>query len=164
MGQPLLGRIWRGIFGADFIGFDSVEFLLENQSLVARRQKRGQSLVCRFDFGPIPRSSGHSLPLRFRQKIGVRGLPPHQLKFYVYVLKSKKDGEFYIGSTNDLRRRFKEHNDGKVFSTKSHIPFEIIYYEAYKKEEDARRRESNLKLRSRAFAQLKKRIGASSKT
>ena len=84
--------------------------------------------------------------------------------FYVYVLRSKKDGEFYIGSTNDLRRRFKEHNGGKVFATKSRIPFEIIYYEAYKREEDARHRESNLKLRSRAFAQLKKRIDASSKT
>jgi len=50
-----------------------------------------------------------------------------------------------MGSTNDLRRRFREHNQGKVFSTK----FRILY---------ARKRESNLKLRSRAFAQLKKRI------
>ena len=44
------------------------------------------------------------------------------------------------------------------------FPFEIIYYEAYKIEEDARKRESNLKLRSRAFTQLKKRITASSET
>lgn len=81
--------------------------------------------------------------------------------FYVYVLRSKKDGENYIGSTNDLRRRFKEHNEGEVFSTKSRAPFEIVYYEAYKAEKDARRRESNLKLRSRAFAQLKRRLCAS---
>jgi len=78
--------------------------------------------------------------------------------FYVYVLKSKKDGKFYIGSTNNLRKRLKEHNDGKVFSTKSRIPFELIYYEAYKSEKDARKRESNLKLRSKTFTQLKKRI------
>jgi putative endonuclease len=78
--------------------------------------------------------------------------------FYVYILKSKKDYQLYTGSTNDLRRRFKEHNDGKVFSTKFRRPFEIIYYEAYKSEKDARKRESNLKLRSRAFSQLKKRI------
>ena len=78
--------------------------------------------------------------------------------FYLYVLKSKKDGNLYIGSTNDLRRRFKEHNDGKVFSTKFRKPLELIYYEAYKSEKDARKRESNLKLRSRAFTQLKKRI------
>jgi len=37
------------------------------------------------------------------------------------------------------------------------VPFEIVYYEAYKIESDARKREHNLKLRSRVFAQLKKR-------
>lgn len=78
--------------------------------------------------------------------------------FYVYVLQSKKDGNCYTGSTNNLRRRFEEHNSGKVFSTKPRIPFELVYYEAYKSENDARKRESNLKLRSRAFTQLKKRI------
>lgn len=78
--------------------------------------------------------------------------------FYLYILKSKKDSQLYIGSTNDLRRRLREHNTGKVFSTKLRTPFELIYYEAYKIEKDARKRESNLKLRSRAFTQLKKRI------
>ena len=78
--------------------------------------------------------------------------------FYVYILKSKKDGLCYIGSTNDLKNRFKEHNNGSVFSTKARRPFELIYYEAYKSDHDARKREKNLKLRSRAFAQLKQRI------
>jgi len=78
--------------------------------------------------------------------------------YYVYIIKSKRDQKLYIGSSNDLRRRLKEHNDGLVFSTKSRKPFELKYYEAYKAEKDARKRESNLKLRSRAFAQLKKRI------
>lgn len=78
--------------------------------------------------------------------------------YYLYIIKSKKDGDLYTGSTNDLRRRFIEYNDGKVFSTKLRIPFELVYYEAYKNEKDARIREKNLKLRSRAFAQLKKRI------
>lgn len=77
--------------------------------------------------------------------------------FYVYILKSKKDNNFYIGSTNDLKRRINEHNSGLVFSTKSRMPFELVYYEAYKSEGDARKREKNLKLRSRAFAKLKKR-------
>jgi len=76
----------------------------------------------------------------------------------VYILKSKKDSDLYIGSTNDLRRRLKEHNSGLVFSTKFRKPFELVYYEAYKAEKDARKRESNLKLRSRALAQLKIRI------
>ncbi len=78
--------------------------------------------------------------------------------YYLYILKSRKDNNLYIGSTNDLRKRFKEHNDGKVFSTRSRLPFDIIYYEAYRSEKDARKRESNLKLRSKALAQLKKRI------
>jgi putative endonuclease len=78
--------------------------------------------------------------------------------FYTYILKSKKDEHLYIGSTNDFKRRFKEHNDGFVRSTKYRRPFEVIYYEAYKSEKDARKREQNLKLRSKAFAQLKKRI------
>ncbi|OGC13731.1 hypothetical protein A2290_07640 [candidate division WOR-1 bacterium RIFOXYB2_FULL_36_35] len=84
--------------------------------------------------------------------------------FYVYVLKSLKDNNLYIGSTNNLERRIKEHNDGKSISKKSRIPFELIYYEAYKAESDARKREHNLKLRSRAHAQLKKRIEGSLKS
>ena len=78
--------------------------------------------------------------------------------FYVYILKSKKDNLLYTGSTNDLRNRLKLHNEGKVFSTKNRIPFELIYYEAYKSEKDARIREKNLKLRSNALTQLKRRI------
>ncbi len=78
--------------------------------------------------------------------------------YYVYILKSKKDNNLYIGSTNDLERRINEHNNRLVFSTKSRVPFDLIYYEAYKSEKDARNREKNLKIRSRAFTQLKIRI------
>jgi putative endonuclease len=82
--------------------------------------------------------------------------------FYLYVLKSKKDNQCYIGSTNDLKRRFTEHSKGLVQSTKSRRPLELIYYEAYRAEKDARHREQNLKLKSRAYTQLKKRIEESS--
>lgn len=82
--------------------------------------------------------------------------------FYLYILKSKIYKTLYIGSTNDLSKRFKEHNSGRGGKyTKTKAPFELIYYEAYKSEKDARQRESNLKLRSKAFAQLKKRIQVS---
>jgi len=84
--------------------------------------------------------------------------------FYVYILKSIKDGQLYTGSTKDLKKRFEEHNNGLVKSTKARKPFNLIYYEAYKAERDARLRESRLKLRSRAFAQLKNRIIFSLKT
>ena len=49
--------------------------------------------------------------------------------FYVYILKSKRDKKCYIGSTNDLVRRVKEHNNGKIFSTKYRNPLFLVYYE-----------------------------------
>lgn len=78
--------------------------------------------------------------------------------FYVYILRSKRDNRLYIGSTNDLRRRIEEHNSGKSVSTKFRRPLELIYYEAYRSEQDARRREKNLKLFGRALGGLKRRI------
>ena len=50
--------------------------------------------------------------------------------YYVYVLKSLKDGKGYIGSTTDLRRRIVEHAEGEVKSTKPRRPLELVYYEA----------------------------------
>jgi len=64
---------------------------------------------------------------------------------YVYVLQSKKDRHFYTGWTNDLRKRFLEHNSGKVFSTKNRRPFKLVYYEACINREDAKIREKYLK-------------------
>ena len=65
--------------------------------------------------------------------------------FYVYILKSDKDGKLYIGYSNNLQKRFKEHNLGLVESTKSRMPLHLIYYEAYTSKEDATKREHNLK-------------------
>jgi putative endonuclease len=80
---------------------------------------------------------------------------------YVYVLKSNVDGELYIGSTTDLKRRLREHNTGKSFSTSWRGPFELIYYEAYKTLEDARAREKALKLRGNSRKHLINRISRS---
>ena len=78
--------------------------------------------------------------------------------FYMYILKSEKDQDLYIGFTSDLKQRIEEHNNGLVPSTKLRTSLELVYCEGYKSEKEARKREENLKLRSRAFAQLKKRI------
>ncbi len=78
--------------------------------------------------------------------------------FYVYVLKSKKDNKLYFGFTKDLKKRFKEHQTGLVPSTKPRVPFDLIYYESYKSERDAKGREFKLKKGKRAYEQLKKRI------
>jgi len=65
--------------------------------------------------------------------------------YYVYVLKSLKDNHLYVGHTNDLRRRFREHNDGKVDCTKPRRPFFLLYYEACNILNDAVKREKSLK-------------------
>lgn len=47
--------------------------------------------------------------------------------YYVYVLLSKKDGLFYTGYTKDLKKRYQEHQEGKVFSTKNRLPMKLVY-------------------------------------
>jgi putative endonuclease len=65
--------------------------------------------------------------------------------FYVYVIQSQKDNKLYTGFTNNLRKRFKQHNNNEAFSTKGRGPFELIYYEACINEQDAKSREKYLK-------------------
>jgi len=64
---------------------------------------------------------------------------------YVYVLRSLKNRGLYIGFTDDLRKRLQEHNRGLNSSTKAYLPWQLIFYEAYRNKEDAKRRESYLK-------------------
>ncbi len=65
--------------------------------------------------------------------------------YYVYVLHSQSDHQLYTGFTSDLKRRFQEHNSGKVISTKNRKPLRLIYYEAYLSKADAQGREVFLK-------------------
>ena len=65
--------------------------------------------------------------------------------YYTYVLKSKKDGLFYTGCTEDLKVRFGQHKNGEVESTINRRPLELIYYEACKNKKDASHREKYLK-------------------
>ena len=65
--------------------------------------------------------------------------------YYVYVLQSMKDLNYYIGFTNDLRRRMEDHQVGKSFATAPRRPFKLIYYEACLSNADARRREKYFK-------------------
>jgi len=64
---------------------------------------------------------------------------------YVYAIKSKKDGRIYVGMTDNLERRLKEHNTGKTKSTKGFIPWELIYKVEFANREIARVREKYLK-------------------
>ena len=86
--------------------------------------------------------------------------------FYVYILFSLKDRRFYVGVTEDLRRRLKEHWQGKVKSTRHRLPLKLICYEAYLTKREAQRREKYLKtsdgrkeLKIRLAKSLEKLIG-----
>ena len=65
--------------------------------------------------------------------------------FYAYILQSKRNGNFYTGYTDDLRKRFKQQNSGQSKYTKDRGPYTLIYYEACLDKEDARSRELYLK-------------------
>ncbi len=65
--------------------------------------------------------------------------------FYTYILISEKDDKFYVGYTDNLKRRIKQHNDGDVESTKYRRPLKLIYYEVCLNQKDAIHREKYLK-------------------
>ncbi|MEK7501900.1 MAG: GIY-YIG nuclease family protein [Patescibacteria group bacterium] len=65
--------------------------------------------------------------------------------YYVYILRSEKDGSLYIGYTNDLKKRILEHNNGLSLSTKYKRPYKLIFYEAFINRVDAKHRETYFK-------------------
>jgi putative endonuclease len=83
--------------------------------------------------------------------------------YYVYILKSLKDGQIYTGYTSNLKLRLKEHEDGLVISTSFRKPLKLIYYEAYLDQKDAQARERYLKGGGKAKVTLKEQINNSLK-
>ena len=64
---------------------------------------------------------------------------------YVYVLQSLNDGKYYIGETGDVEARLLFHNAGRQRSTKSRIPFVIIFTEEFDSRQLALAREKQIK-------------------
>ncbi|RJQ27818.1 GIY-YIG nuclease family protein [Candidatus Parcubacteria bacterium] len=64
---------------------------------------------------------------------------------YVYILKSSKSTTLYYGYTADLKKRIKEHNDGKSSYTKPLIPWKLVWYCAFPNEKQAKDFELYLK-------------------
>ncbi len=81
-----------------------------------------------------------------------------QNMYYTYVLRGSSNPSFYIGHTSDLKKRFQEHNSGKVTASKKGVPWKLIYYEAFLNLRSAQDREYKLKQRGRAWQELKRRI------
>ncbi|OGM98383.1 MAG: hypothetical protein A2649_04130 [Candidatus Yanofskybacteria bacterium RIFCSPHIGHO2_01_FULL_41_26] len=66
-------------------------------------------------------------------------------RFYVYTLLSLKDHKLYTGFTTNPKKRLQEHARGGVKSTQNRRPLELIHYEYFINEEDAKAREVFLK-------------------
>ncbi len=65
--------------------------------------------------------------------------------YYMYILQSEQTSRYYIGSSYDVAVRLAEHNAGKTLSTKSKIPWKLIYTESYSSRQEARQRERQIK-------------------
>lgn len=77
---------------------------------------------------------------------------------FVYILKSEIDSSYYVGmSENPERRLIEEHNEKRVKSTKSKVPWRIIYKEEHENRPAARLREKYLK--SAAGRKFRKKLG-----
>ncbi|MFA6536580.1 MAG: GIY-YIG nuclease family protein [Candidatus Paceibacterota bacterium] len=77
--------------------------------------------------------------------------------YYCYVLKSLKDGSFYVGSTQDLKRRIEKHNRKEVKYSSTKAPFRLVWYSAFITKEKAVKFEMYLKSSS-GFAFRNKRL------
>ena len=65
--------------------------------------------------------------------------------FYVYIIKSGKDGSFYTGQCQDIEERLIRHNKGYTKSTKAKMPWHLVYSEQYDTRSEAIRRELHIK-------------------
>jgi len=79
--------------------------------------------------------------------------------YYVYILQSEKDNNYYIGSTSDVLKRLKYHNAGLQRSTRHRIPFKLVYQETWSTKTAALKREREIKSYKggEAFRQLIKK-------
>lgn len=78
------------------------------------------------------------------------------MQYYLYILKSLKDNNLYVGISSDVEKRLEQHNSGKIFSTKKRRPFILLHTEVYQTRREAREREKFLK--SYAGADEKRKI------
>jgi putative endonuclease len=97
------------------------------------------------DFGyPVQElpASPVGLARQLRLRVGdLRSTAEGSSMHTVYVLRSEKDGNLYIGCTEDIQERLQQHNAGRARSTKSRIPFVLIYTEEYRDKYEAFRME-----------------------
>ncbi|MCK4333141.1 MAG: GIY-YIG nuclease family protein, partial [Thermoplasmatales archaeon] len=84
----------------------------------------------------------------FKQK---QNFYPANFMIYVYLLKSSKDGNYYVGITKNIKERLKKHNSCEVMSTKNRCPWKLMYSKMYSNYSDARKHEKWLKKKNHEY-------------
>ena len=67
------------------------------------------------------------------------------MSYFVYVLRSQKDGSYYVGSTQDLASRLERHNQGRSLYTKARRPWIVAYSQECRDRAEALKREREIK-------------------
>ena len=67
------------------------------------------------------------------------------MSFFIYILQSEKDGSYYIGYSEDLEKRIKDHNCERARYTRHKIPWKLVYQEKFDTKTEAIKRERFLK-------------------
>ena len=65
--------------------------------------------------------------------------------YYTYILESQKTGKYYFGQTENLEKRLEQHNSGYSKSTKSGVPWRIVFYKEFETRIEAVAFEAKLK-------------------
>jgi len=61
--------------------------------------------------------------------------------YYVYILESLSNGDYYKGSTENYLKRFEEHNRGESQYTRSQCPWKLIFVQVFTTKTEALKRE-----------------------
>ena len=65
--------------------------------------------------------------------------------YFVYILRSKKTGRYYVGQTSNLERRLSFHNAGREKYTRRGVPWEVVFSEEFTSRSAARKCEDFIK-------------------
>jgi len=82
--------------------------------------------------------------------------------YYVYFLKSVRNNDLYVGSTENVQKRLARHNAGLVKSTKAYRPWELLGFEECDTRSKAVQKERYYKSHQQKEL-LKKKYGAIAK-
>ena len=67
--------------------------------------------------------------------------------FFVYILRSVQVDIFYVGHTDDLAKRIREHQTGRSPYTRTRGPWELVHVEVFSTRAEAMKREREIKSR-----------------